>query len=1661
MTKHWSVSLFASLYSSIEQGSLDLGLLNELKEDLTNLTLVPKKNQTSRQTLEKGKITLQGIEYEVNDEFKICAATVADELNIDELIAAEFIQTSSDLGADLVDNAKASFYLRKQHILSITSYIFNAGDKALADSIFSSPFIDTLLDSFKEVHQELENIAQSVQRAKILGQYNSNDLQQRVTFRRNFLNSEHETLGEIFYGLVSQGLINKTEFMKFYNFVSTFDIDDLFVIHLIPGLLLFSTKLGNLKEEEVRQLHSDYLKELKKKDEIYKVPVKLVTIFVFLTSFIDWCKQVPKRVEEFDFEIAIESPMTSAVQMGAIEQLLIITAETSENTFELFYDLRSLLEQHLPRLLPKKILDVNEEETKRIRSANMNSTSTIYVVTKEYNVSENMKTILTQVLHAFVQNFISDAAFLLIKIKDAEEDSLLSGEDSLLDDISKKADLERFYLSVFYLYANREELISSFWEDRESNAYGFIEWASKVDDLLMKSTFCTMISALASGSSNANHVYHFIASSDKVSWSSIIDVLNVYIEKIAKFEHNGDDNDLTEETVLSISSYFTLIYQVAYNSEVVKGLFDDSVLNCIFNFIRLDTPLVGAALKVISSLVSNDKARRNQIWERLDLWLFSQSSASLKDCFKNLLVTFPDIVGFIDLIEALLKPIEKFGRFELPFPASLGSNYRKQGITPYIEFLLTDVFYYSPSLYFGERVALQEPIMRILEYSLSLFDPKLILNSFPAAADLNIVVETADFATYVQANPAPAALNFLFESKVHKVLFDIASTGIDNISDKSFEQKQVQVVDQALNIISKVLDLEVTYIDELLPLIKRDNNYYIPNDMGTHGIRSFYDAILFNLPLIAHISLYVGSTHLPIAEKSIKLLSRFAKSPQFGSSHTSGSLIGKNRLLTILDSIDESLRIKHAFINQLESEIVDVSDLTTKLQILNFINENLSVSTKTYTVSHFLLGFDLKSGITLGDSQSETFIASETSVFKTLLYILESSLLTISDQNVDYAPIRLAAIVLEIVLKICRNPSTSTIILVHISNYDLLTKLLNTPRVDLHTLWNSTRFDPNLKSKTQFNSGPAVGALLSFLSQRSFILQYLSLELHRTSAQGSISKTSAYMKKLINGEDVFVGPPKILSFLDILEFNLSEVASVPDELNFFRDVDLNLNLNKIPLSSDSNGAIFNLEDLDSILDLRLVQSWIEGQYHTNIDEESQTNTINELRQDLKRTDSKASQSLVTLPKDVKSDEVEALAEKDLIKSRISNYLSHLRFKSYQLSTLHSWVQLIQVAVTDGKLGPIQRSNFILEVFHAIVPRINDYVEYDVLYAEELVSLCVSLYDVYHKDRSTLEKDDPSVFDGYERLYTLFRSCINGILSPLSNLTLRSDLYVLSNKYLSWVLEHPDVAKEILKSIKFSSERLITVICNDAIGGEGATRITGLLLLESLFQLSSINQLNFVLNTLVKNNLLLLLVKSIKRTDETLSMSHENKITLDSLLYELTAFKATLSFLIRVAETRHGAQQLLQSEIFQTIKACSFLLIDPDLGLELIFDETTVQTSTFVRVNLNLDTPLSFDDSSKGVSLFELLVPTFQLVAAILLSTSSENKPVIQQVHKLLLHFRRLIVGVLKRDVLMESKKNDHEIYKANNVESSGLKELVNLFVLLSTLTGFDGEDAAF
>lgn len=166
------------------------------------------------------------------------------------------------------------------------------------------------------------------------------------------------------------------------------------------------------------------------------------------------------------------------------------------------------------------------------------------------------------------------------------------------------------------------------------------------------------------------------------------------------------------------------------------------------------------------------------------------------------------------------------------------------------------------------------------------------------------------------------------------------------------------------------------------------------------------------------------------------------------------------------------------------------------------------------------------------------------------------------------------------------------------------------------------------------------------------------------------------------------------------------------------------------------------------------------------------------------------------------------------------------------------------------------------------------------------------------------------------------------------------------------------------------------------------------------------------------------------------------------------------FFVRVAKSKNGALQLIQNELFSILHQSKFLQIDPDIGLSLRIEE--VQDHKTVNVNVLLDTPLSITDlvdpyklrSENTISYFEFLVPIFQLLTTVLLSMGPNYQPAIIQTRELMKSVNRLVVGVMKRDFLVETKQIGQGLYKEESHELVSLKELVKLFILIDSLAHY-------
>ncbi|SCU88079.1 LADA_0E08064g1_1 [Lachancea dasiensis] len=1648
----WAIAPFESVYNSIESGPFQASDYKLILPDLKTLnTLSGKsKNNASRQQLEKGEIKLtSGDAYQVNKEFIIAAALLSDELDLDELVTAEVMLLNCDVGSEdenseiaLVNDAKVAFYVRRRYLLQTVSFIANccdSHDQIYLDLVSDGVLVKNIVTAFKQIEEQLEGIKQFVNKCKILDNYDWL-AKQNVRFRRDFLLAEYDLLSQIIFGLVINGtLMEKGKLLELVNCVAQMDSSDFFIIYFLPALFQAFAQLHLLADTDVKEMHKMFLTELKQ-ESIYAQPVKVSLIFAFMAFFIGWCKADPStRAVSYDFATSVDEPMTKAVNLGAIEQLLAFAADTSElesdASIELFYDMRSLLERHIPRLRPKQLIDGEQSSMhKNMRDIAFESVS----------LSQQTQSFFLLAFNQLLQVIITDCAYLLTKMKDAEEDSLLSGEDLFLEEISAKADLERFFLTIHYFYACRSDYCAVFWEDKESNAYGFIEWAMKCTDTLMRSSVFLMLSSLSFGFENSLNVYHYVNQNPIISWTSILQLITDYVVKISYLEKRLQEsqqmededqdpttvalkNGLNEEVVILLSSLFTLVGCVSHDlDETTKNHFSSLFKDVLFEFVKLNTPLVGAALKVLSNLVPANEGDRAGYWLSLDEWIFKGSKLtvaknSYRNAFETILVNFSDVTGFLQLLQKLLMVSStgiggylKFGL--LPFPAKLGNGYRNVGIWPYFDYVLNGVFVQSRQIAeVKEKAAIQKPILQIIENALYSFDYSVILNSIPAGSNLNDLVTTESFYAYVQESPATATINFLFDEKVFAILFESASCGIDELNCMS--QDSVAVCDMlrsTLSIIEHTLSVQEAYVEELCPIVKKNatEEFFLPQNVGMHGLKSFYDAVFFNLPMIAHFGLYVGLDDHLIASQSLHILTKLS----IELNGKDNQAIVKDKLLSVFDSVDESARLKDAFIAQLQAPLICEESRELKVSILRFLLENLSYTDKQPTVGHFLLGFSVANMMSLGPKLS-TFISSGHSLLSSVIYLLQSSLETMTCDNIGSVPAQLASLSMEIILKLCRNSLTSDLTLRHLNDSNLFETILSLdPKVDAKTKWSNERHKGSSGSNPLgFTSQTAMGTFLWFLSYRSFSLQYLSLDIHRLSNQSLRSKMNSRLDVLTSN---IMQPPRMFTFLGVLNFDFNADFHDPPQ-NLIVAAGLDLSLVRADTMDASSKELCDMSQVESLLQLR-------SQY--------------------------LGLCLPIMIKDTSISNAEQLVrvadiEKRQIKEHLRTTFSVDRFKSLRLSVLHAWVQLVQVMVLDGHLSEEKRSNFILELFEALVPKINEFVEIDVGYSEEVVSLCVFLYDIYHRDHLKDAKGMP--VDG--RLVALFMACINGIRSPLSTLSLRSDFYVLSHRFVLSVLTDEKSSASIIQTLKLTNDRLMEVVCNDAISGEGPSRITGILFLDSLVQLARLNKANFILDSLVKTNMLLLLGHSLKATDDFLKSGLEG-ITLDNLLYELTAFKSTVHFLIRIAESRAGAQALVQNEILRVIGSCRFLEVDPDLGLDLVFNEADVHSFQKLHVCLNLDSSLSLNRDAVGLSLFEIVVPIFKLMATILLSMGSANKPVVRKTRDLLSHFRKLVQGVLKRDALIEDgTTTSHQ----EAPHTDGLQQLVRTVVLLCTLTCYN------
>ncbi|KAL1493157.1 hypothetical protein ABEB36_011268 [Hypothenemus hampei] len=451
---------------------------------------------------------------------------------------------------------------------------------------------------------------------------------------------------------------------------------------------------------------------------------------------------------------------------------------------------------------------------------------------------------------------------------------------------------------------------------------------------------------------------------------------------------------------------------------------------------------------------------------------------------------YPVTRGVLQLLDSLT---------QIGVPKTLGAGHRSAGFDPYLSFIINNVFLkYSTRLYKDptEKLDIALLCLRIFERFLRRYDPKV--TDFPGQKSTE------------QNSPPGYHLMVLLNNKS-----DVLGTILDLIEEGTHyfdfyvtfpgQEKIQEYTLLSLNIIHRVLGLQQKFFSTLA--------------------QTYATIPMTNLSkLLLSINRRTGrSDHCINIAKYISYHSNMPKHSLVAVkilSHITSSVSTHNLLMNaIWTSGEEQNLIKNAFFQCLDSTIDDVTVDAIKMEILRLLTLCLNYSDTNLT--HFLMGFDLASEVSLTEFHHPGVMDSPRTCFHSLFSIMDAAVSRTTDRPKAF----ILEFAYQLLYRLASNVKTSGPVL----RFLRLNKLFFCVHLK--------ECQKNMKEDYQV------------LKQMSWLMKTLAVELKSAGNANQVS----YLKYLVNflvnvpatdeGHDSF--------FLhQILQIELSDLKNVPEITEF-------------------------------------------------------------------------------------------------------------------------------------------------------------------------------------------------------------------------------------------------------------------------------------------------------------------------------------------------------------------------------------------------------------------------------------------------------------------------------------------------------------------------------
>ncbi|OJA08231.1 hypothetical protein AZE42_08910 [Rhizopogon vesiculosus] len=1021
-------------------------------------------------------------------------------------------------------------------------------------------------------------------------------------------------------------------------------------------------------------------------------------------------------------------------------------------------------------------------------------------------------------------------------------------------------------------------------------------------------------------------------------------------------------------------------------------------------------------------------------------------------------------------------------------PDALGQPYRLPGIGPYTSFVIDNVFGNIPRREYrrpSDRWQMNDLCLCFVERSLASYDLELLVSSgedvvLKREAIIPLLVHPGYDVMH------RLLTNSLLQTSILSYIVDGVEGFEKGFADEEPHFRNTIV--RVLRIVHRVLEIQDIFLDVLVPLLTEfDGSQFVGVAHARSYYTRFDQALSYGTQYIPAIATYVVYPAYPeLVLLAVKIVTQLSSTVSnlttlVERSNDSDRILSGFRQLLSVESFDD-VDASETQAEQVTSagapdrEVQEPLDQAIRLAILELLIQNTRPTRPYPTVGHFLLFGGPESEHQIQDPHA---LGARRTCAHVIFDLVNAGVPRVHGKGkerererrlarqVDPLFVSIPALAerfYQVIHQLCIHPRTSEATMRYLrTREDFFARHL----AAIPSKAPETRDEPSIE--VLYHDGSrvitSVSALRSFMGIRSRILELVSLDLHVLTRKGH-HKGVLEVLQIIFGSEAVLGEEALEWDVDALQ-PFQEMGQ--SHLRIIESVQ--------SLSFDwSDSLTVHPVELELLGQLNL-QSCIrvDGTGCEIVDRSALLSLLTLARRSLH------AQGQIT--SSAHADKLNAETSYILESCAIEN---HRREVAYAVATgYEAWWRLLDITLTKcfQRLPHDRRENMLFDLLHVLPTAIrsSDIQEPTAVLLSEAVLSCITKLREDRRHQVMLQSAGGDTDAGSlpaERLYALLRSILDCILDNNRSELVRGNLYASLINYLhliggndqrpsgetsvetfgkhslsmsmlmslSSLSSREDLslsdsrsnrrtpapaiwpatnasALELgtLATLKSVLERLVTIISRDAIDGTEVWKTVAFMLLDSLAQLCRSEKSRMLLTSLVRYGILSNFVQGLKEAES--QMQYVLKPDPDDL-NPLYIYEAKMSFLIRMAQTRPGAEKLLEARIFPVLSQCEFLDTRPEAD-QSFMDQDSFLPSAIQRYH-------------------QIFMPALQLVAAMLTTLGIQHATA-----------SKTIIILLKNDSDEIGLSIIQEIHLVMSLSRSVLT-LVPKSELMSANSGFGG-----